>query len=158
MFCPDCSFLGLGLPPCFVEAYCFTVRPSDSCYLRPERQNCQRWVPEAVMSCFSARPPSSPVPHRHLGPPEERDQCDTKCSREDGKCPHPPRPASVWTWVPDSGENHQIHLRGCLSAVIFPTSLLPCSLQLSFLLCLLFRLPSLSPPLPLAKIFKLAAG
>lgn len=54
--------LELGLPPCLGEAYCFTVRPSDSCYLRPETQNCQRRVPEAGMSCSSARPPRSQLP------------------------------------------------------------------------------------------------
>lgn len=41
-FVQAAAFLEQGRPLCFGEAHCFTVRPSDSCYLRPERQNCQR--------------------------------------------------------------------------------------------------------------------
>lgn len=61
-FVHTAAFLELGLPLCFGEAYCFTVRPADSCYLRPERQNCQRREPEAAMSCSPCTPPSSPAP------------------------------------------------------------------------------------------------
>lgn len=60
-FVQTAAFLELGRPLCFGEAYCFTVRPSDSCYLRPERRNCQRWEPEAATS-WSLRTPSSLAP------------------------------------------------------------------------------------------------
>lgn len=37
-FVQPLASLELGLPPCLGKDYCFTVRPSDSCYLRPEME------------------------------------------------------------------------------------------------------------------------
>lgn len=137
MFCPDCSFLELGRPLCFGEAYCFTGRPSYSCYLSPERQNCQHWEPDEL--CFS---PTShlPSPRHHLGRPEEGDQCDTKCSQEDEDfSTHQGQPRSLLE-PPTKGRTIRVVCMEVCTLISFPPS--------SSLLFLPFHQPSLPLSLP----------
>lgn len=85
--------LELGWPLCLGEAYCCTARPSDSCYLRPERQNCQRREPEAAMSCSPRRPPGS-LPPAPSGTTRGRDQREPNVhGRMESLSAHQGRPA-----------------------------------------------------------------
>lgn len=90
------AFLEPGWPLCFGEAYCCTVRPSDSCYLRPERQNCQRREPEAARSCYSRRPPRSLAPSAIWDHPrEETSVTPSVRRRKKSLSTHQGRPQSV---------------------------------------------------------------
>lgn len=134
-FVQTAAFLELGPPLCF----------GGSLLLHSEtiwQLLSVTWKPETARRLFFSKTSQVPSPHRHLGPPQERDQCDTKCSQEDGGFSPPIKASLGLSLNPNKGENHQIHLCGCLLGSS-PTPRLHLGLSLSF------SLPGFLPSLPL---------